>query len=334
MSNHQQHQLPCDLRRHRRHRGRRLRPSTSSSTSPVSSSYLRLSFAVALVAVSTMMVILMMPSLSSSPIKESSFKLFVLGEEADGGGVATMAQTDNVEGTSSTEETDVAGNAEEVEIEEEEPLQSGPLVDLLGPKLYSLTMVNEQQVQVNEHYTTDALRKKDVIGLYFSADWCGPCRQFTPELVKFYDKMNKKTRGSFEIVWISRCRDTNSYVNYFSHMPWLAIPPEEALGERGEYLGKKYGVKGIPSLVLLDDLGSTITTDARNKIPQDLQGIGFPWRNPVSQMYSMILPRSLRMLIKLQIDSVRKRIVHQAKSLVGLGGGHGQRKQQQAGTTS
>jgi hypothetical protein len=51
-------------------------------------------------------------------------------------------------------------------------------------------------------------------------------------------------------------------------MPWLALPPEEALGERGEYLGKKYGVKGIPSLVLLDDLGQTITTDARNKIPQ------------------------------------------------------------------
>mmetsp|Transcript_61360 Transcript_61360/g.150189 ORF Transcript_61360/g.150189 Transcript_61360/m.150189 type:complete len:335 (-) Transcript_61360:79-1083(-) len=334
MSNHQQHQLPCDLRRP--HRGRRLRSSTSSSTSPVYSSYLRLSFAVALVAVSTMMVILMMPSSSSSSMNESSLSLFVLGEEADGGGVPTMAQTDDVEGSSSTEETVVAGNVEEVEAEEEEeePLQSGPLVDLLGPKLYSLTMVNEQQVQVNEHYTTDALRKKDVIGLYFSADWCGPCRQFTPELVKFYDKMNKKTKGSFEIVWISRCRDTNSYVNYFSHMPWLAIPPEEALGERGEYLGKKYGVKGIPSLVLLDDLGSTITTDARNKIPQDLQGIGFPWRNPVSQMYSMILPRSLRMLIKLQIDSARKRIVHQVKSLVGLGGGHGQRKQQQAGTTS
>lgn len=86
--------------------------------------------------------------------------------------------------------------------------------------------------------------------------------------MKFYEKMNKRTNGSFEIVWISRCRDTNSYVNYFAHMPWLAIPPEEALGERGEFLGKKYGVKGIPSLVLLDDLGQTITTDARNKIPQ------------------------------------------------------------------
>jgi nucleoredoxin len=27
------------------------------------------------------------------------------------------------------------------------------------------------------------------IGLYFSAHWCGPCRQFTPQLVKMYEKL-------------------------------------------------------------------------------------------------------------------------------------------------
>jgi hypothetical protein len=39
----------------------------------------------------------------------------------------------------------------------------------------------------------------------------------------------------------------------------------------------KYKVKGIPSLVILDDLGNVITLDGRNKIPQDKAGIGFPW---------------------------------------------------------
>ena len=126
---------------------------------------------MALVAASTMIMMLMMPPLSLST-NGSFFSLFVLGEEADGSGdVATMDQADEVGGTSSTGETNKAGKAEDAEVDEDEPLQSGPLVDLLGPKLYSLTMVNEQQVQVNEHYTTDALRKKDVIGLYFSADW-------------------------------------------------------------------------------------------------------------------------------------------------------------------
>ena len=59
-------------------------------------------------------------------------------------------------------------------------------------------------------------------------------------------------------------------------MNWLALPPEEAMGKRGQLLGDKYKVKGIPSLVLLDDLGQVITTDARNKIPQDKAGVGFP----------------------------------------------------------
>jgi hypothetical protein len=83
-------------------------------------------------------------------------------------------------------------------------------------------------------------------------------------------------KDQFEIIWVSRCRDTNAYVQYFAQMPWLALPPEEAMGERGQWLSQKYKTKGIPHLVILDDLGNTITIDGRNKIPQDKTGIGFP----------------------------------------------------------
>ena len=57
-------------------------------------------------------------------------------------------------------------------------------------------------------------------------------------------------------------------------MPWLALPLDVAAGQLGQQLGDKYGVKGIPSLVLVDELGQTITTDARNKIPADRAVIG------------------------------------------------------------
>ncbi|KAL7464527.1 hypothetical protein ACHAXS_004863 [Conticribra weissflogii] len=167
-------------------------------------------------------------------------------------------------------------------------------------------MVDETHAQVHQHYTNEALSGKKVVGLYFSADWCGPCRQFTPDLVNFYDKMNARRgkKDEFEIVWVSRCRSVDDFGQYFTHMKWLALPPQEAMGQRGQYLGEKYKVKSIPTLVLLDEIGNVITTDARNKIPMDKAGIGFPWRSPMSILISTVLPRSLRLLIKSQLEGV------------------------------
>jgi hypothetical protein len=55
----------------------------------------------------------------------------------------------------------------------EPPVQTGPLIDLFGPALLGLEMIDEQHAQLTANYTSDALRGKKVIGVYFSADWCG-----------------------------------------------------------------------------------------------------------------------------------------------------------------
>jgi nucleoredoxin len=120
----------------------------------------------------------------------------------------------------------------------------------------------------------------------------------------------------FEIVWVSRCRDMDSYGQYFTHMNWLAMPPEEAMGQRGQMLSDKYKVKGIPSLVLLDEVGNVITVDGRNKIPADKAGIGFPWRNPLSTFYTTIVPRSLRLMVKAQVVGLKEKVVSRIKSMV------------------
>jgi len=147
---------------------------------------------------------------------------------------------------------------------------------------------------------------------------CGPCREFTPELVKFYDKINSRrgNKDSFEIIFISRCRDENSFGQYFTHMNWLAMPFEEAAGQRGQLLSEKYKVQGIPTLVLLDDMGNTITTNARNQIPQDRAGIGFPWRNPIVSLYMTFVPKSLRFLVKSQISNLKNEVVSKIKMLL------------------
>lgn len=111
----------------------------------------------------------------------------------------------------------------------------------------------------------------------------------------------------------------NAFGQYFTQMgKWFALPPEEAMGERGKMLSDKYKVKSIPTLVLLDDLGNVITRDGRNKIPVDKNGIGFPWRNPIANIYVALLPRSIRMMIKAQVVAVKDKLFQRVIRIMGL----------------
>jgi Thioredoxin-like len=44
--------------------------------------------------------------------------------------------------------------------------------------------------------------KKKLVALYFSAHWYAPCRKFTPQLVKFHNRVAPQ-HPEFEIVFIS-----------------------------------------------------------------------------------------------------------------------------------
>jgi nucleoredoxin len=58
--------------------------------------------------------------------------------------------------------------------------------------------------------TEDALNGKALVGIYFSAHWCPPCRGFTPVLKDTYDELKEQNKG-FEIVFVSSDRDQTSF---------------------------------------------------------------------------------------------------------------------------
>src|SRR3569623_766638 len=88
---------------------------------------------------------------------------------------------------------------------------------------------------------------------YFSAHWCPPCRAFTPKLALFYEAANASQK-QVEIIFVSADRDPAQFHEYFQTMPWLSIPYENQ-GVRNS-LSQKYGIQGIPALILVDRQGN------------------------------------------------------------------------------
>jgi nucleoredoxin len=79
-----------------------------------------------------------------------------------------------------------------------------------------------------------------------------------------------------EIVFASSDKDEAAFNEYYADMPWLALPYANRAAK--EALSKKYKVKGIPSFVILDSDGNTITTEGRDEIMGDPSGARFPWK--------------------------------------------------------
>jgi len=114
--------------------------------------------------------------------------------------------------------------------------------------------------------------KGKVVGLYFSAHWCPPCRGFTPELVKKYEAI-KAAGKDFEMVFVSSDRSDEAFQEYFGEMPWLALPYADRTAKNE--LSKVFGVEGIPSLVLLDTDFSVITKKGRSAVMRDISEFPF-----------------------------------------------------------
>ena len=131
------------------------------------------------------------------------------------------------------------------------------LADLFGKRLVN--------AKGRKSSTAELAGKK--IGIYFSASWCPPCRAFTPKLVDAYNQL--RTEGKpFEVVLVSHDRDESSMKAYMkSHeMPWLAVP----FGDKHmDALKKKFGVAGIPTLVVVDATGKTLSAKARGEVTAD-----------------------------------------------------------------
>jgi nucleoredoxin len=109
-------------------------------------------------------------------------------------------------------------------------MSTSPLEDLLGPTLHS----KDGAISTSEV-------KSDYIGLYFSASWCGPCRQFTPKLSKFVTDFREKPRSDdFDVVFVSSDKQASEAEQYYEGMPWKMLPYSDR--DRQAHLSSKFKV--------------------------------------------------------------------------------------------
>ena len=124
--------------------------------------------------------------------------------------------------------------------------------------------------------STDSHLLNKYVLVYFSAHWCPPCRGFTPSLCKFYEDMKAKGQAPFEIVFVSSDKDEAAFDEYYGEMPFASLPYSER-DTKGK-LSSKYGVSGIPTLVVLDTDGTLMSKKGRNLVASDPEGAKFPWK--------------------------------------------------------
>ncbi|MDZ8119695.1 thioredoxin-like domain-containing protein [Pontiella agarivorans] len=99
---------------------------------------------------------------------------------------------------------------------------------------------------------SDYVLNTDFLLLYFSGHWCGPCRSFTPELVKYY---NEKQGGQlYQVLFVSSDHSDTEMKHYMqsTEMPWPAVVYHS---EARKIIKRQYAGSGIPQLVLLDNNG-------------------------------------------------------------------------------
>ena len=137
----------------------------------------------------------------------------------------------------------------------EDPPPAASLSELFGSVL----------LQADGHEVGIAtIEQKEIIAIYFEAQRCPVCAQFTPLLKSAYEKIGLAGK-SFEVVIVSYDATEQEMLDHMTDagMTWLAVPFG---GGTIEALTLRYEVQFIPTVVVLDSDGNTISMNGRGDV--------------------------------------------------------------------
>jgi thiol-disulfide isomerase/thioredoxin len=138
------------------------------------------------------------------------------------------------------------------------PIEPPPILSLSD--LFGDVLLNADGDSID----TDTISNKSVIAIYFEGYWCSSCAAFTPQLMSTYEELTQDGK-SFEVVLVSFDVNRAELLGHMQDtgMLWLAVLPD---GGRVGALAQRYAVQFIPTLVVIDSEGNTITMSGRDDV--------------------------------------------------------------------
>ncbi len=113
---------------------------------------------------------------------------------------------------------------------------------------------------------------RGVVGLYFSAHWCPPCRGFTPKLIQWYKNFHAVHPDQpLTLIFVSHDQSKEEFEEYHGSMNFHAIPFEDPARQT---IANELGVMGIPTLIFFDADGQILTKEGRSVVAGDPNGDG------------------------------------------------------------
>lgn len=110
-----------------------------------------------------------------------------------------------------------------------------------------------------EHKLSDWAGKGNYVLVDFWASWCGPCRAEMPNVVEVYKKYHEK---GFEVVGVSFDSKAEAWKDAIQKLGLTWPHISDLKGWQCAAAGI-YGIRGIPSNLLLDPQGKIVATDLR-----------------------------------------------------------------------
>jgi len=128
--------------------------------------------------------------------------------------------------------------------------------ELLGPEL----LAGVRRVPTNQ-----TLGDADFVALYFAAGSSPPCIDFAKTMKSAYAALQT---FKIELVFVSSDKSLEAFRRHYEGMPWKAVPWRTDLYK----IDERYGVLGVPKLIVLHPDGSVATSYGAQLLREDLSG--------------------------------------------------------------